>query len=735
MRFFAFLFVGLCFSFGFGLNSQAFEIDDDLPVKKLNEESALTVLNARLGSRFSLSFVSRDGGFHTGLLGYDNDEFSELLIQLETAEGAFCMRTSSLPEGAQYLKNQTMRVGMTGLELKGETPAGIVARVTIVSPFTPSESLADSSALKTQIAPVYYLMMEVFNESGEKVKGKWHVGFDKVMTDHHQTPFGARIWKTGAQTNAISYRDNVNVHANVVLSGLTDRIYQHQNISGFNVLANDFQMASGDVSRDTLFYAGYYDGKVIDDRKNNQELNFYYTAIWKGLDDVVEYALKHANSNLQRSARFENILTRSGLSSEEKGLIALAFRSDIANAFLLKDPDNDPRFYLAEGRFRHLSTIDVAHETELMAVFAPWRLKLQLEQWLDYMAVKKVDRGTNKYGEPHYEGMSAAEYGPYLYHDVGDLPFVSETSDYWFGPHMAVEENTNYTLLLYWYWKLTGDDEYVKTNLGILDVLLYSVMNRDTDGNGIVDKGMGWSTYDNAEAIKRSPENVFLGVKQMSAYLTAAEMFRELAIKAKDNDLEDVKNVKDGTGVGFKAGTLSNEALRESQAKKYTRAAENIINTLKEAHQEYGYIPCSLDESFEGWDQHSIVLSEGLFLPGLSGFDNELLDEIMPVFKDSYQQAFEKSKADYGIKLSSEEEGTWFSKVMVSDIVAGYWFDIDRTTAHFAYDWNKNHYYAYNDGVNEQLESWIGFWYPRGVQAWGICSKKNNLSHLIWISF
>jgi hypothetical protein len=364
-----------------------------------------------------------------------------------------------------------------------------------------------------------------------------------------------------------------------------------------------------------------------------------------------------------------------------------------------------------------MSTIDVAHETEITAIFAPWRLKIQLEQWLDYMAIKQVDRGLNKYGEPHFEGMSASEYGPYLYHDVGDRPFVSETSDYWYGPHMAVAENCNYTLLLYWYWKLTGDDEYVKSNLGMIDILLYSVMNRDTDGNGIVDMGIGWSTYDNAEVIKKSPENVFLGIKQMSAYFCAAEMFEKLAIKGEANVMEDVKDAADGTGVGFKEAQLTNEKLRLKQAKKYNEAAQKIIATLNQAYRKYGYLPCSLDTTFKGWDQHSVVLSEGLFLPGLAGRPEKLEAVDMEMFKTSYEQAYPKCETTYGIKLSSEEPNTWFSKVMVSDATAAMWFGIERSSAGYAYDFNSNNYYAYNDGLDRADKAWIGYWYPRGISS------------------
>jgi uncharacterized protein (DUF608 family) len=152
---------------------------------------------------------------------------------------------------------------------------------------------------------------------------------------------------------------------------------------------------------------------------------------------------------------------------------------------------------------------------------------------MDYMAQEEVNLGmrmTSRGRELQKEGMSASEYGPFLYHDVGNIPFVAEISEYGYGPHMAVEENSTYTLLLYRYWKITGDDAFVQSKLGMLDILLHSLTNRDTDDSGIADTGIGWSTYDVNDAINRSPENVYLGIKQMCAYVAGAEMFTALAV-------------------------------------------------------------------------------------------------------------------------------------------------------------------------------------------------------------
>jgi hypothetical protein len=279
---------------------------------------------------------------------------------------------------------------------------------------------------------------------------------------------------------------------------------------------------------------------------------------------------------------------------------------------------------------------------------------------------------------------------------------------------------------------LTGDDEFVKTKLGMLDVLLYSVMNRDTDGNGIVDMGIGWTTYDMAEGLKRAPENVFLGVKQMSAYIAASEMFSELLIPGKKGEVlyEDVEGAEDGTAVGFERAQLSNEKLRKEQAKKYTQQAQLIANTLHNAYDEYGYLPVSLEKKFHNHDAHSVVLGEGLLLMGLSGNEHNLLKDVVPLLKDSYINAFEKSKREKAINLSTDAAGSaWFSKVMGMDIVGSYWYGLSKSTAHYAYEWNKDNYYAYNDGVKPDGKNpWIGFWYPRGIVSLGYLLREEEVT-------
>lgn len=714
--------------------AQSFVIDDDVPVQILTDTTEITYLTSRMGSRFSLSPAFKDAGVHTGAMGFDLDELTELLISVETSEGEFCFRTAQAPSDMQYFINQEARMGMTGLQLSGETPGGFKVFFTLVSPFTTSDNLEDVQNIKKQIVPAFYFLVDVINQTGEAQQGEFKIGFRKRPVEP-VADFMLRNWAWENYTHQLYFADNSQRNTKNMLSALREKGQRHFSHKGFNGLSTPLDIKNGDTTRDTLIYATCFDGVVLTDKKYHQPLQFYYLNFWENVNEVVDYATQHADKLIMASQNFEKIITRSSTTPEEKWVMALTFRNDLANTFFLRNENNEPSFFVVEGRFRHLNTVDVAHETELMAVFAPWRLKLQLETWTDYIARKEVvvsKDSDNPRASQHLEGMSASEYGPFIYHDVGDQPNVSPQSDYQYGPHMAVEENCNFALMLYWYWKLTGDDAFVRSHLGTLDILLYSVLNRDTNGNGLVDRGFGWTTYDKSDAIKRSPENVYLGVKQTMAYLVAADMFEQLMIPYRESENDYRTDVEDGTGSAYGDGYShpGNETLRKKQSQKYRSEADIVMNTLLAAYQKYGYLPASLDETFEGWDQHSVVLGEGLFLPGLAGFESEELDELVDALKNSYKKAFEKSTKVYGITLSSDEPDTWFSKVMASDIVAGYWYDIPASTAHYTYQWNKNNNFAYNDGVESDQKGgyrrWTGFWYPRGVSSLGYIFRERQ---------
>lgn len=704
-----------------------YPLDPAMPMVDFNPGSEITVLNASMGGRFSLTLNAAQNGIFTGVLGFDQDEYRQMLLAVEENGKLYCFNTANPPQGAEYLKNQTVTLAMNATVIKGQTPAGTQAVVEIINPFTPSNTLADTAQIKLSACPAHFIKVHLTAPKGQALTGKFVAGFNMVPFDRNKQVM-YRWWNNGQVRNKLYFRDVAGPEAMRVFY-TPSKTTRKGVIGPYHTLAEELKAEAGQSQTIKFVYAGYFGGNVVTDLKHNVKNYYYYTKLWNNIDEVLDYAINNFDANVATAARFEKVLSRSGASPEEKWVTALSFHTDLANAVFLIDDHGTPGYYLLEGRFLHLSTIDVAHETEVAAVFCPWRLKLQIQRWSNHVALREIYVPSSRSVTGvtnNLEGVSAAELGPFLFHDVGDYPFLSTGEDYSFGPMMPVEENATFTLLVYWYWKLTNDNDYVKQQLGFIDVLLQSLINRDSDNSGLADYGMGWSTYDVSEAIKRSPENVYLGVKQLSAYLAAAEMLETLPQIATNSKTAEFKVTDfDGAKTGgdkkalFEKSIIDNRYLRKRQAAKYISEAEKIVSSLKKAYKKYGYIPVSLDSDFEGWAQKSIVMPEGLFYAGLAGLKHPIINKAIPMFKDSYKQALQASTKSYGVRLSDKEDVTWFSKVMVSDIVASYWFNMNESTAHYTYNWNKNNPQAYQDGAHSPTEPWPGNWYPRGISSLG----------------
>jgi len=713
--------LALCLSLS--VTAQSFKVDQDLISTPLTDSTNFSLLNSRLGSRFTFSLLNEKQSMQSGSLGFDMDEQTGLLIGLTVGKKNYCFRTTQLPGNTSYFNNQQLRFGPTSMLISGETPEGIQVNVTLISAFTPSRDLADSAAIQTQIFPGFYLQVQVNNAGQTPVNCKLKVALAKTPVKTFNF-MSLEPMKPDNTEQAVFFRDNASLNGKLALAAIQTPAKGTFSEAGFGGLFYEFSLAPQARQEFNQVYASHHDQTVIEDKRVNLPLKFYYTRYWKNIAEVLDYASKNYLQNIRLTQKFEDSLMHSALTAQEKWVLALAFHTDLANTFFLLDKNAVARFYVSEGRFKHLSTVDVAHETEVSAVFCPWRLKLQLSQWTNYIARAELTVAANPaQNKPAYQqGMTAAEYGPYLYHDVGDLPFVNETANYNYGPHMAVEENTSFVLLLYYYWKISRDDAFVRSMLGTVEVLLQSVINRDTNGNGIADKAYGWTTYDANEALKLSPDNTFLGAKQLSAYAVAAEMFRSLANKAQVHAIDATKKgVVDGEGSGYKnlGVAVNNEGLRNKQAVRFEQEAQLILSTLKKAQQKYGFIPVSLDEQFPKWKQRSVVIGEGLFLPGLAGTRLPILYALAAVLKKDYAATYAQSITDYGIKLTTDEGTTWFSKTIVADVVAAQWYGIKHSSAGYIYQWNKNSPYAYNDGLLKKDEVWIGYWYPRGISILG----------------
>jgi len=353
---------------------------------------------------------------------------------------------------------------------------------------------------------------------------------------------------------------------------------------------------------------------------------------------------------------------------------------------------------------------------------------MMLEQWAGYISLFEEmvpSSRTRKMVKENLEGVSSSETGAFVYHDVGNFPFVMKAEGYDFGPYLPVEENCNFVFLMAWYYKITKDKIFIQKYAGLMAMLLQSLQNRDSNGNGLADVGHGWSTYDVSEAIKRAPDNTYLGVKMFSAYLLGAEMLKaSIVFPVRSIDQELKTKDQDGTTMNgtqkaeWEKGTIGNEYLRKKQILTFEAEAEKIFKSLAAVQKKVGFVPVSLDQKFTGWNQQTSVLAEGLLYPILCSLDHPLLSKIKSILKVEWQKALPLCSKPYGLTVSSSEPVTWFSKTMVLDFVATKALDFKGSHAVYPYFRNLNNDQAYQDGATSMTEPWPGNWYPRGLSAW-----------------
>ncbi|MDP2991497.1 MAG: glycoside hydrolase family 52 protein [Kiritimatiellota bacterium] len=669
-------------------------LDESMPEITADKALELVVLHAPMGSRHSFSlFYQHKGssrsarGVNVGALGLEHDATADLVAGIKLAGDDIFRRLRPASEidlkKEAWLDDQRLRLGLTTTRLTGRHPGGALVTLEIVAPFTASRSLQDEDRLRTTIAPCTYLNLFVKNVTANAMKGVATLGV-RLRAGCADAPGAAALSLFAAGGAEIA-------GAGLNMAG------------GSAVLDAPFDLPAGAEQEFSFVLGSYLGDDFFADKDSTVRHGFYYRRFWRGLDEVMRYARENAGQNLERSAEMEAWLRNTGCSPEEKWVMALSWRSDQACAWFLAQADgSDPRFYLWEGNYKMLSTIDVAHETEAKAFFAPWRLRLQLEEWgqrqlitLEKIQARKAE--VMAFAADESAGISAAEqrelerqrqrareleagYGPYISHDAGRDMLLQLGGVY---GSMPVEENADFVLLLYWYWHLSRDDEFVRRNMPLVIDLMDSNRARDKNGSGIADTAFGCTTYDCWEAITVAPENTCLGVRQAAAYGLAAEMLKRFG--------------------------------HAQDAERFLEEIKKIAASLAGAFKSYGYVPVSLDRLFDGWNQYCSVLCEGLLYVALTGAVFPGLDSIIAVLKRDFQPAYEACRDSYGIRATSGESPAWFSKTIAADVVARRLLNTPVASAAYAYAWNKNSNIAYNDGAMSLTRRWSGTYYPRGI--------------------
>src|SRR5665647_534668 len=240
---------------------------------------------------------------------------------------------------------------------------------------------------------------------------------------------------------------------------------------------------------------------------------FRYRTQFGNVRDVADYAVasRTVGDDIQGKTDFfdstissDSYLTLPGAYRDSvRNMMFSGFQSYLMNTWWAHSSSGRDWFSVWEGSScRFHSTVDVEYNDAWFYYdFWPDLLKTLLSEWPLYRAV--ITQGT------------------YLTHDMGIGDAVTGQA---YPSSMPVEENANYVLMLYKYWKNTGDASFMRQQFSLVRNLTDFMMNCDNNGNGLPDIYTQNTLDQSSLALQRGRDQVYLGTKCLAAYQAAKEM-------------------------------------------------------------------------------------------------------------------------------------------------------------------------------------------------------------------
>jgi len=430
---------------------------------------------------------------------------------------------------------------------------------------------------------------------------------------------------------------------------------------------------------------------------------FKYTESFGSLDDVVAWARANPGALRDSARKVDAVFAANNLAPAINHLTAQTIHTWLANTWWTV-VDGADWFCVWEGSCHYHSTIDVEYtQTPFYMTVWPELLALQLDLWPQFVTDGREILGDRGDGTVVFM------------HDFG-WGTDSDTTRY--NHPMPVEENTNYVLMSYAYWRRTDDFSRVSRHAATIEQALEFVARCDTTGNGVPNEGMANTIDDASPAVQYGREQVYLAVKAMAALDVGAEMLTRAgrddrceAFVAQAAKIRQVITEKGWLGDHF--------------ATLLDRSTEGVKDAWTGKRMAGDTVP--------GWDAAHIYTANGLALLDMIGrsvgVDDDRLRTDLIVATERCLDKNGCRHSDYtpsAAELSAGEGGTvhakrtgWVSMNMLRDISAFY-RGVDLR--HLA-----ERYWEYQVVTNTQgeclfFETFSGnnlMTYPRGVAVLG----------------
>jgi len=546
-----------------------------------------------------------------------------------------------------FKENQINRI------MKWATESWIAENLTmkIITPFCdiPEPGKLNKDDAKFYLCPATFIQLEFDNsKNNDEMIGLFAMqGIRKILSENtNKKLLGLANHNIYGLATEYNNSINENLSWNVVLSSFANdnKFYKLASEGGLS-----FKIPKGKKRTYTLALASYNENYVTTGIKSK----FYYTKYFNSLEDVLSYALSNFDKYNKIAMEKDKLLDSFKINEHKKFMISHFTRSYIANTEFLIDEKNNPLFIVNEGEYQMMNTLDLTIDQIFWEMkYTPWTIKNELESYLKYQQYTdfvKYQNGENKKGEIcfcHDQGVAD------MFSNIGyssyEISNLTGTFSY-----MTHEQILNWLITASVYGLKMKDYAWIKKHSNIFIKLLNSIIIRDENNDGIMDKdssrcesGSEITTYDSLdESLGQARNNLYLAVKTWAGYICLENIFKIL-------------NKTD----------LTKKAIERSQL-----CASTIISKY---NKKLGYIPAV----FEKNNKSKIIPAiEALIYPYIINdmdavSENGRFKDLIKTLKIHIENILIPgsciNKNSGGWQLSSTSKNSWMSKIAINQFVA-----------------------------------------------------------------
>lgn len=519
----------------------------------------------------------------------------------------------------------------------------------------PEPEKATDEELKKVLLPAVFGELTIDNRSGERTRKAFfgYEGSDPYTSMRRLDDTSSLIGVGQGRLTAVSTNDS---QAKSAMHFSMEDILLEEDEDNWtfglgSVGALIFEVPAGEVRSFPICISFFRDGWAT----VGLDTKYYYTNLFKDIEDVSSYALEHFNEFIELCKESNQLIESSNLNNDQKFMVAHAIRSYYGNTQLLEQ-DGKPLWVVNEGEYRMMNTFDLTVDQLFYELkMNPWVMRNVLDLFVDRYSY--VDQVKFPESEEQYPG------GRSFTHDMGVANTFSrpEYSSYELYnidgcfSHMTHEQLLNWVLTAASYVMKTSDDEWFRDKKSVFEECLNSLLNRDhpdaSKRNGVMGldssrtkNGAEITTYDSLDiSLGQSRNNIYLASKSWAAYVL-------------------LKNLYEQYGEDHLAKVAHEQALK---------CSDTIVSHVNEE----GFIPAVIEKN----NQSRIIPAiEGLIYPYFIG-DEEAVSEdgefghYIKALKHHLNTVLVKGVClfdDGGWKISSTSNNSWLSKIYLNQYIA-----------------------------------------------------------------